>query len=107
MTAAEDEAARRRAERARTIAYLDLDEGRGPVPILDPDEIAEALRAAKRIAVIGASSRPSRPSFGVFRYLLDQGYDCVPVNPRETKGLDYRETRTDADSCCAPDSGCC
>jgi hypothetical protein len=41
------------------------------------------LRDAHRIAVIGASSNPARPSFGVFRYLVHQGYDCVPVNPRE------------------------
>ena len=87
MTAGDDEAGRRRADRARTIAYLDLEEGRGPVPVLDAGQIAEALGGAKRIAVIGASSRSSRPSFGVFRYLLDQGYDCVPVNPREVEVL--------------------
>lgn len=37
-------------------------------------------------------------------------FDChrsAARHPRETKGMDYRETRTDADSCCAPDSGCC
>ena len=41
------------------------------------------LRSSRRIAVIGASSNASRPSFGVFRYLVAQGYDCVPVNPNE------------------------
>lgn len=32
---------------------------------------------------MGASSNESRPSFGVFRYLVHQGYECVPVNPME------------------------
>ena len=73
----------RAADRDRTIAYLDLAEGRGPVPVLDDAGIAEVLRSARRIAVIGASSNPSRPSFGVFRYLVHQGYECVPINPNE------------------------
>ncbi len=33
--------------------------------------------------MIGASSDPGRPSFDVFGYLVDQGFDCVPVNPNE------------------------
>ena len=33
--------------------------------------------------MIGASSDESRPSFDVFRYLLGQGFECVPVNPNE------------------------
>lgn len=33
--------------------------------------------------MIGASSDPGRPSFDVFRYLVGQGLDCVPVNPNE------------------------
>jgi uncharacterized protein len=78
-----ERAARRAAERARAIAYLDLDEGRGAVPVLDSEAAGAVLRDAHRIAVIGASSNPARPSFGVFRYLVHQGYDCVPVNPRE------------------------
>jgi predicted CoA-binding protein len=41
------------------------------------------LRETRRIAVVGASSDAARPSFGVFRYLLAQGLDCVPVNPNE------------------------
>ncbi len=81
--AAADRAARRAAERARAIAYLDLDEGRGPVAVLDGEQIADLLRASRRIAIVGASSNEARPSFGVVRYLLHQGYDCVPVNPGE------------------------
>ena len=53
------------------------------MPVLGDDGIAAFLRATRRIAVIGASSREARPSFGVFRYLVQQGYECVPVNPRE------------------------
>jgi predicted CoA-binding protein len=79
----DDERDARAIDRARTIAFLDLEEGRGPVPLLDDGGIAELLRSTRRIAVIGASSNPGRPSFGVFRYLVDQGYECVPINPNE------------------------
>ena len=37
----------------------------------------------RRIAVIGASSDRGRPSNAVFRYLVQQGFECVPVNPNE------------------------
>jgi predicted CoA-binding protein len=60
---------------------LDVAEGRGPVALLDDDGIGELLRTARRIAVIGASGDPGRPSFGVFRTLVAAGYDCVPINP--------------------------
>ena len=96
-----DHAAKRAAERARAIAYLDLEEGRGPVPVLDSDGIAELLRTSRRIAVVGASANPGRPSFGVFRYLVHQGYDCVPVNPRERDVLGvtaFRSLREAADA---------
>jgi predicted CoA-binding protein len=83
MTDEPDARAARAADRARTIAYLDLEEGRGPVPLLDDDGITNLLGAARRIAVIGASSNVGRPSFGVFRYLVHQGYECVPINPNE------------------------
>lgn len=68
-------------ERARTIAYLDLHEDRGPVPVLTDEGIRELLERARRIAVVGASPDPARPSHDVFRYLLGQGLDCVPINP--------------------------
>jgi predicted CoA-binding protein len=56
-----------------------------PPALLDDAGIAELLRTTRTIAVVGASSKPSRPSYGVFRTLLDAGYRCVPVNPHETE----------------------
>ena len=59
----------------------------GAIRLLDNEQIADLLRTSRRIAVVGASSSPIRPSHGVFRTLLAAGYDCVPVNPRETEVL--------------------
>ena len=71
-------------DRARTIAYLDLAEGRGSVPTLDDEGVRELLGRARRIAVIGASDRPGRASYDVFRHLVEVGFDCVPINPNVT-----------------------
>jgi uncharacterized protein len=64
---------------------IDLQEGRGPIPVLDDSAIDEVLQSARRIAVVGASSNPARPSFGVLATLIRAGYDCVPINPNETE----------------------
>jgi uncharacterized protein len=81
-------------ERARARAMLDLQEGRGLVRVLDDAGISVVLLRARRIAVVGASSNPARPSFAVFRYLLMQGYDCVPINPNERDVLGQPAFRT-------------
>lgn len=46
------------------------------------DKIRDLLLATRRIAMVGASDRPDRPSHGVFRFLLDRVYEAVPVNPQ-------------------------
>src|ERR1019366_3030389 len=45
------------------------------------------LRNAKVIAVVGLSSRRSRPSYGVSEYMQSSGYRIIPVNPNETEIL--------------------
>jgi uncharacterized protein len=45
------------------------------------------LRNAKTIAVVGLSSRRSRPSYGVSEYMQSSGYRIIPVNPNETEIL--------------------
>lgn len=45
------------------------------------DAIRDLLLSTRRIAVVGASDRPDRPSNGVFAFLRARGYDAVPVNP--------------------------
>jgi hypothetical protein len=54
---------------------------------MNDKELAELLRSAKNIAVVGLSSNPSRPSFGVSRFLQRQGFRIIPVNPRESRVL--------------------
>ncbi|TQF77834.1 CoA-binding protein [Elioraea sp. Yellowstone] len=48
---------------------------------LSDDDIRRLLTATRRIALVGASARPERPSHGVMRTLLAHGYAVVPVNP--------------------------
>ena len=45
------------------------------------DEIAQLLRTARTIAVVGLSPDPARPSHGVARALKRFGYRIIPVTP--------------------------
>ncbi|MCR0998793.1 CoA-binding protein [Serratia rubidaea] len=49
---------------------------------MDDREIAEVLRQVKTIALVGASDKPARASYGVMAYLLSQGYQVTPVSPK-------------------------
>src|SRR4051812_42416830 len=71
-------AARRRARDDWTADVLDAEAGRIGVPLLDADGIRELLASTRRIAIVGASPDPHRPSHGVLRDLRALGYEVVP-----------------------------
>jgi hypothetical protein len=50
-------------------------------------EISDLLRRSRRIAVVGLSGNPDRPAYRVSQYLIDRGYEIIPVNPQETEIL--------------------
>ena len=52
------------------------------MPAATTDEIGELLKRSKTIAVVGLSSNPLRPSYGVSAYMQNHGYRIVPVNPQ-------------------------
>ena len=54
------------------------------MPLNAPEDIADLLTNARVIAMVGASDTPGRASYGVMRFLQEQGYRVIPVNPRIT-----------------------
>ena len=69
--------------------------------MLDDAGIEAVLRSTRRIAVVGASSNEGRPSYSVFRYLMNQGFECVPVNPNERSVYGIPAFRTVAEAMAA------
>jgi uncharacterized protein len=51
------------------------------MPSYPDDFIRTILRESRRIAMVGASDNPARPSYIVFKYLTERGYAVFPVNP--------------------------
>ena len=54
------------------------------MPLTRDEDIADLLRNARTFAMVGASDRPNRPSYGVMKFLQDHGYRVIPVNPQIT-----------------------
>ncbi len=52
------------------------------MPLTRDEDIAALLDGARTIALVGASDRPDRPSYGVMQVLQDHGYRVLPVNPQ-------------------------
>ena len=53
--------------------------------VTELDRIAELLRSARNIAVVGLTDNPLRPSYSVSSYMQSQGYHVIPVNPNITQ----------------------
>src|SRR5437763_13583740 len=54
------------------------------MPLTTDADIYDLLASTRTIAMIGASDRPDRPSYGVMKFLQDWGYRVFPVNPQIT-----------------------
>ena len=54
------------------------------MPLTRDEDIAQLLQSARTIALVGASDNPGRASYGVMKFLQDEGYRVIPVNPRIT-----------------------
>ena len=87
-----------------TAELLDLEAGRIGFPVLDREGIRALLASKPRIAIVGASPNPMRPSHGVLVDLQSLGYDVVPVNPtaEEVAGLRCYPSLREAVECDGP-----
>jgi predicted CoA-binding protein len=47
----------------------------------DDNYIRTILRGVRSMAIVGASPNTVRPSYFLFKYMLERGYDVIPVNP--------------------------
>ncbi len=54
------------------------------MPLSRDEDLYDLLASTRTIALVGASDRPDRPSYGVMSYLQSRGYRVIPVNPQIT-----------------------
>lgn len=54
---------------------------------LTDDQLKAMIKGAKTIAIVGASNKPERASNGIMKFLMKNGYKCVPVTPIEKEVL--------------------
>jgi len=99
-----DSSARRRERDEWTAELLDLEAGRIGYPVLGREGIRNLLATRPRVAIVGASPSPVRPSHGVLLDLVGLGYDVVPVNPGtdEVAGLRCYPTLAEAVAATGP-----
>ena len=77
--------------------------GTGQFPGQNQGQILRILQTYKRIAMVGLSANPNRPSYFAATYLKDYGYQITPVTPQypEVLGLKAYPTLQ-----AAVDAGC-
>ncbi len=61
----------------------------GEVDPVEKEKILKALRM-KNIAVVGLSPKENRPSYDVAKYLMENGYNIIPVRPATKEILGKR-----------------
>jgi len=69
----------------------EADQPQAPVLAIDHDNYSDQyirgiLDEVKTVAVVGASSKPTRPSYLVVKYLIAKGYRVFPINPGQAGG---------------------
>jgi uncharacterized protein len=57
------------------------------VEYMAEDEIERVLKRYTNIAMVGASDNPDRPSYRVFKYMVEVGFNVIPVNPNTAQVL--------------------
>ena len=60
-------------------------------------ELIGHMLGARRVAVVGASDRPNRPANYVPSYMIEQGYEIIPVNPQYETVWGFKSYKTVAD----------
>ncbi len=45
------------------------------------EQVKELMQESKRVAIVGLSNKPDRDSYRVAEYLINHGYEVIPVNP--------------------------